>query len=219
MVRMSRRTGSRRAAAGLLFVAAAVFFSFRHLDAPVARTVKAYLHANAPLARATANIPDLLLLLVCVGTAVMWVDYFRQRRNGGSEIRQRFLRLAATATPAAFILKSILQGICGRVKTRSWPASDAPPGFAWLSGDGGFPSGHMLVFTAFFTAIGRHYPRYRLPAAILLFLLAAALILTDYHFLSDVIAGAYLGFLVSAAAGRLLDHFPCPSAGGKSTGA
>ena len=54
----------------------------------------------------------------------------------------------------------------------------------------------MAVFTALVIALCRFYPRYR-PAFIgFLSVLALALIATDYHFLSDIIGGAYLGWMV-----------------------
>ena len=55
----------------------------------------------------------------------------------------------------------------------------------------------MTVFTAFGIAVWLYYPHYRRPVIITLLILGAALIATDYHFLSDVIAGAYLGVLIT----------------------
>jgi membrane-associated phospholipid phosphatase len=73
-----------------------------------------------------------------------------------------------------------------------------PLQFNWFhgAGIGCFPSGHMTVFTAFGVAIWYSYPRCRRLTALGLVLLGMALIVTDYHFLSDVIAGAYVGLLL-----------------------
>jgi membrane-associated phospholipid phosphatase len=64
-------------------------------------------------------------------------------------------------------------------------------------GSGSFPSGHMTVFAALGIAVLLYYPKYRKPVIIFLVLLGIALIGTDYHFLSDVIGGAYLGFITT----------------------
>lgn len=55
----------------------------------------------------------------------------------------------------------------------------------------------MTVFSAFFAAIWFFYPRYRSISIGLGLVLAVALVATDYHFLSDVIAGAYLGLIAT----------------------
>ena len=55
----------------------------------------------------------------------------------------------------------------------------------------------MTVFTALMTTLSRYYPRYRRVIFVLLFLLALALIVTNYHFLGDVVAGAILGAAVA----------------------
>ena len=54
----------------------------------------------------------------------------------------------------------------------------------------------MLVLTPLFIALWHFYPRYRLYYGIAGLCLGAALIVTEYHFLSDVIAGACIGAAV-----------------------
>ncbi|HEX9137433.1 MAG TPA: phosphatase PAP2 family protein, partial [Nitrospirota bacterium] len=72
-------------------------------------------------------------------------------------------------------------------------------GFHWFIGGGdlnAFPSGHMSVLTPLIISLWRFYPRYRTFFLALGLALGGALIMTNSHFLSDVIAGAYLGLLV-----------------------
>ena len=109
------------------------------------------------------------------------------------------LFLSATALPAAYALKTFFQFAFGRISAREWLILKTPHRFNWFNdfGNGCFPSGHMTVFAAFGTAILIYYPQYRKAVIILLTLLGAALITTDYHYLSDVIAGAYLGVLTT----------------------
>ena len=95
--------------------------------------------------------------------------------------------------------ETILQNTFGRSSTKMWLLYHQPPQFYWFQshdGYGCFPSGHMTVFTALLMLLGGLYPRLRWLWILALCALALALIATDYHFLSDVIAGAYLGMIV-----------------------
>lgn len=53
----------------------------------------------------------------------------------------------------------------------------------------------MIVFATLFAAIGRYHSSYRLLCHSLLVVLAILLVATNYHFVGDVIYGAYIGFL------------------------
>ncbi len=185
--------------------ALAVGISYLYIDEWLARAVMDFLRSKHLSSLGTRGIPDLLFPLVCIATVTMWIDYFLLKRSGRDGGKRRFVLLAATAIPLAYALKTLLQGVFGRGYTRSWLHHHGSSGFNWFHGDGGFPSGHMLVFTAFFTAVWHHFPRYRAPAALAVILLAVALIATGYHFLSDVIAGTCLGMLVTTLTGRVLE--------------
>jgi membrane-associated phospholipid phosphatase len=182
-----------------LGTALAVLAGIRFLDEKIAVAVMRLLHSNPLLHSVTADIPDLLLLLVCAGTAIIWLLYFYLLRNNGSEEKLCFLQLIGTVVPASYLLKMFLQFAFGRTNTRLWLAGGMPLQFDWFhgAGIGCFPSGHMTVFAAFGAAVWYVYPRYFRLIALFLVLLGSALIVTDYHFLSDVIAGAYVGIMLS----------------------
>ena len=189
------------------FIAAAlaIGISYLYIDERLARAVMDFLHSRHLSSLGTRSIPDLLFPLVCIATVIMWIDYFLLKRSGRDGGKRRFVLLAATAIPLSYLLKAVLQAIFGRGYTRKWLHHHGSSGFNWFHGDGGFPSGHMLVFTAFFAAVWYHFPRYRVPSVLAVLLLGMALILTDYHFLSDVIAGICLGILVTTMTGRALE--------------
>ncbi|WP_052263332.1 phosphatase PAP2 family protein [Geobacter pickeringii] len=178
--------------------------SIRFLDEAVAVAVMRILTSYRTLHSATANLPDTLLYLVCIGTIAMWLAYFFLARRQDSGLHLRFLRLAATAVPCSYPIKAFFQFAFGRTNTRLWLLKGMPLRFDWFhgSGIGCFPSGHMTVFAAFGAAVWYVYPPARRFVVSGLALLAAALIVTDYHFLSDVIAGTYLGFLVTGIISR-----------------
>lgn len=66
-----------------------------------------------------------------------------------------------------------------------------------------FPSGHMVLAAAFAGVFMRLYRGSVWPLSILLLLAASLLIIGDWHFLSDVIAGIFLGVSAGILAGEL----------------
>lgn len=187
----------------------AILGSIRFLDREIAVGVWHLLHSYKVLHAAASNIPDLLLALVCIGTAAMYLAHRYLLHKKGSAELLRILQLAGMAVPAAYMLKAVLQVVFGRTNTRLWLAGGVPLQFDWFNGigTGGFPSGHMTVFTAFGAAVWYAYPRWRLPIVLGLVLLGTALIVTDYHFLSDVIAGACAGILMTCGILLFLKRF------------
>jgi membrane-associated phospholipid phosphatase len=171
-------------------------FSYFYLDADIALFVRQLLHRNAQLERTLSNIPDLLLHVVLGVTVLCWAGYFLLRGRNVYARDAQFLRACGTVVPLAFLAKVLLQYVFGRPDPHIWLHYHLPPRFSWFranAGYGCFPSGHMTVFTSLMTTLLHYYPRYRRVIQVLLFLLALALVGTNYHFLSDVIAGACLG--------------------------
>ncbi len=190
-----------------LLVALFVLCSYNLLDAKIALFVqKAWLSSNR-LALFSSDLPDLLFLFVCLITIIAWAAYFHLAHKGIYNTHTRFFQLIAITTPLTFFLKSILKYAFGRINTRYWLKYPGLMEFHWFNGSenfSGFPSGHMAVFTALAVALWRFYPRYRRGCAGFLAVLALALLVTDYHFVSDIIAGAYVGFMVHHATAYLL---------------
>ena len=177
-------------AAGLTTVGIAV------LDAPVASLSYRLVRANPLLDRYVSRIPDTLLGVVVLVTAVCWTAYSVLARKGVHDVRTEFLRVCGSVAPVAFAAKTLLQWAFGRSDAVAWVLYRELPRFHWFHWGprlGSFPSGHMTVFTALAAAVWLHYPRYRPFCVGFLVALGAALVLTTYHFPSDVIAGAYLG--------------------------
>ena len=65
-----------------------------------------------------------------------------------------------------------------------------------------FPSGHMMLAGAFAGVFMRFYRVSIRPLAALLLLAAALLVLGDWHFISDVIVGTFLGVSAGVLAGE-----------------
>lgn len=174
--------------------------SYYFLDIRIALFINKAWRYHSGLAIFSSNIPDFLFLIVCLITAIAWTGYFYLVRRGIYNTHTQFFQLIALTIPLTFALKSILKYSVGRINTRFWLRHPGCKEFHWFHGVGnygGFPSGHMAVFMALFIALWRFYPRYRYLYAGFLSALALALIVTDYHFISDVLAGVYLGFIVN----------------------
>ncbi len=157
----------------------------------------------------TSDIPDVLFLLVCIGSGLLLGNYFILRHKWFISKKMHFSLLAGIAITVAYFMKWIFKLVFGRINTRFWLEHKVSDSFHWFHGGGdysGFPSGHMTVFSAFFAAVWLFYPRYRSLSVGLALVLAVALIVTDYHFLSDVIAGAYLGLCATCLTRVCLDR-------------
>jgi membrane-associated phospholipid phosphatase len=180
----------------------AIVTSIRFIDKGLALRVWAVTSSQPFLHAHFENIPDTLSKIVIIGTAVMWFGYYLTVRNTISRRPAHFLQLAATTVPVAFLVKTFLQFACGRTNTRLWLRIGGPLEFNWfnpLEKSGGFPSGHTVVFTAFFTAVWLYYPKCRPLVVAALSALAMALVLTSYHFVSDILAGLATGILLTAS--------------------
>jgi membrane-associated phospholipid phosphatase len=167
-------------------------------------------HAVASYA---ATVPDLLLPVALAISAASWTGYaWLTFRKSKSPLRLLFATIGF-ASLLSFAAKDALQIFFGRLNPRHWLACTGQAQFRFLQDDGvpgGFPSGHMSVFTSLFIALFRTFPWLRNWWISLGVALALALVIGNYHSVSDVIAGAYLGyvvnFLASCLALRVLKH-------------
>jgi membrane-associated phospholipid phosphatase len=192
----------------LLLTVVLTFCNF-FVDRELALFVGRIFYRNPVWSRYTADLPDLLFLVVCCVTVSAFVCYLYRTGKGIFDKSTRFFQMVAFAVPASFLIKSVLKFVFGRVNTRVWLVHPEWYGFHFFQGGGdfaGFPSGHMAVFAAFAAAWRRRYPQYNSLYLFFLLSLAAALIATNYHFLSDVVAGAYLGVLVEAVSHKVLSR-------------
>ncbi|MFA5072296.1 MAG: phosphatase PAP2 family protein [Nitrospirota bacterium] len=195
-----------------LFTVLCTVLSVVFLDAGIALFFQKAVTAYSPV---SLQIPDLLFPFVCIITVFSWGAYLVLRHRETSMLHGRFFLVIAWTVPAAFFLKSALKQVFGRVTTRYWLYHPDIQEFRWLQGGenyNGFPSGHMAVFAVLMCALWEWYPHFRALSLVFLLLLGFALLATDYHFLSDVIAGAYLGMITHIIARSMiksLDQASC----------
>lgn len=201
---------AKKFALGTVTTIVLVILSILFFDQPVALyayhsdRVRTVIHMLLGMLTGSTNsnneIPDFLTPMTLVITIVSWTGYWVRTHRGHFDRHTYFFKMVGTTVPFAFLSKTIIKFVFGRINTRVW-VSDPTLGnnFHWFDGGGsynGFPSGHMAVLAPLLIALWHFYPSLRPLWGAALGSLAIALVLTDYHFISDVIAGAYLGLLV-----------------------
>ncbi|HET6421829.1 MAG TPA: phosphatase PAP2 family protein [Geobacteraceae bacterium] len=176
-----------------------IIFSHLYMDERIAGFFGEMMKEGSVMSLCSCDIPDLLIHIAIFYTVTSWIAYSVLKRRKIDNRNTRFFLLTGCTVPVSFLLKSFLKDLFGKVTTRAWLKQKYLYGFHWLDGGSdfsGFPSGHMLLFMVLALGVIRFYPRFRSASIGFLLLLAVALIVTDYHFLSDIIAGALLGYIV-----------------------
>ena len=182
----------------LFLVAIVTLICSRWCDRGLAIYVKRHLYGSMMWKSYTSEIPDFLLLITSTVTLIAFMCYRYRKKKKIEDAGTSLSRLVAYAVPASYAVKSCLKFTFGRANPREWLVKPEIYGFHWFHGGdfSAFPSGHMAVFATIAAAFWRFFPQYRTVCSLFIALLAAALVATNYHFLSDVIAGTYLGIIV-----------------------
>lgn len=108
----------------------------------------------------------------------------------------------ALAMTISFFIKTQLQFLFGRkapcfeIYSSHYIPHPMFYGFQWFT-EGSFPSGHMLIFTSLLLWVTFYYPKTSRFCYTLLTILALLLIVDNYHYLSDVIVGGYIGLWIA----------------------
>jgi membrane-associated phospholipid phosphatase len=179
--------------------AAAVAFTFAELDVAVAQRVwKIGGHLSS---LSTAFGATVILTLESVVVLVLIVA--RLVRGHISRFAET-LTLACLASICAYgVNDQVLKPFFG-VQAPAVVVDGARHTFHLLKGaaNSSFPSGHMVLAGAFAGVFMRLYTVSIRPLAALLLLVAALLVAGDWHFISDVIAGTFLGMSAGILAGE-----------------
>jgi membrane-associated phospholipid phosphatase len=106
------------------------------------------------------------------------------------------------------ILVDILKFILGRYRPAMLFRENLY-GFAFFETDAlatSFPSGHAAVITALALSLDAIWPRFRIPYILLALMVSASRVVTSAHFLSDVVAGAYVAVATSLLLKRYFEQ-------------
>ncbi len=174
--------------------------AFVWLDRPIARFVHDHiLREHQAMFAQLTHIPEPFVPLAMIAFVVMGLAALSDRPLTRW---QTALFVAATSLVMAETIKNGLKYIFGRTWPETWVNNnpsyirDGVFGFNWFHGGAGyasFPSGHMSVTCALAGVLWIWVPRWRALWALMVLAVAVGLVGADYHFLSDVIAGSFLG--------------------------
>jgi membrane-associated phospholipid phosphatase len=119
---------------------------------------------------------------------------------------------ASLSFVVAVAIKDQLKYLFGRTWPETWVNNnpsyikDGVFGFFPLHGGPGwasFPSGHMTAITSVLAVLWVRWPGFRWLYALLWLDVVVGLLGADYHWLSDIVAGSFLGAAVGVVAARL----------------
>ncbi len=182
------------------------------VDRPVADFSHTTLRAHVGLYSALTHIVDPIPVyagLVTGGYALAALFGVRPGPRGMIALRIGIAILIAIA------LKEQLKFLFGRTWPETWTNNnpsyikDGVYGFFPLKGLGAgrayhsFPSGHMTAISVAAASIALNWPKWRWVAAVPVGLVAIGMIGANYHWVSDLVAGTFLGAGVAVAAHRL----------------
>jgi membrane-associated phospholipid phosphatase len=185
----------------LIATIVAIAISIRWLDAPVALA----LHPHAGRYSGLGNSFDSSILvrgeiIVIAALAIARLAW------GTLPAYARTLFLASCSSLIAFEANEyILKVIFGRKTPIEFLQAPATYPFHFLRGDdhSSFPSGHMVMATTFAVVIGRNIPGTAPFLITMLCFGAFALLLGDWHFVSDTVAGAFAGWTAGLMATKI----------------
>lgn len=203
----------------LFLVALAVTISYLWIDRPLALIAHGLLPAHKQrFFEPLTHIPDPLIPAAAIAFVVLGLYALAGRAL------TRFPRVIAICS-FSLIMGQVIKDQLKHVFGRTWPETwidhnrsfihDGVYGFNWFHGGGGyesFPSGHMTATCALISVLWICYPRFKPLYALAVLAVAVGLLGADFHFLSDVIAGAFVGastgWMAVALANRLAPEAP-----------
>jgi membrane-associated phospholipid phosphatase len=180
--------------------ASAVAVAYLWLDRPTALWAHGHFSgAHRDILRQLGHIPDPLIPLAVIGFLLLglWAVLGRSFSK-----HQAAIFVCSVAVIVAETIKDLLKFIFGRTWPETWVNNNpsfihgGSYGFHFMHGGGAyqsFPSGHMGASCAVLAVLWNWYPRLRWLYVLTGLAVGAGLVMADYHFLSDVIAGAFVG--------------------------
>lgn len=177
-----------------------IALAFVYLDVPIARLAYGILASPESLATGFASAA----LLAIEAAVALTLVIFRITRGRLSRLRETTLLACVTSICAYAVNDSTLKFFFG-VSNPVAVLHGTQHVFNLLSGSSSssFPSGHMALAGAFAGVFMRLYRTSVFPLSILLLIAAVLLIVGDWHFFSDVIAGTSFGVSAGLLAGEV----------------
>lgn len=186
-----------------------ITITYIYLDKPVASWVYAHRWRSNEWLQTMTYIPLWLSGVVCLLYPIIVI------RNcfGKYEQFDRAALLIANSLVIALFFKDVMKFTFSRPSVEVYLykvagyVKDNIHGFNWFELDKGytsFPSGHASVASAALIAFAIAYPRLRGFAVLGIMCVTAGLVGLYYHYLSDVLAGILLGYLIAVSGAQVM---------------
>lgn len=189
---------------GLVGTSLAVVICYEWFDRPIALWVHAHLKLGYHGAlTGFSHWPDPLIPLAAVALVVLGLRAVATRSLPANTQAAAFVASVSVLVTEA--IKDQLKFLFGRTWPSSWMGNnpsfirDGTYGFHFLHGGGNyqsFPSGHTAAACAILVVLWFWYPRWRALYTMAGLAVGLGLVAANYHFLGDVIAGAFLGISI-----------------------
>lgn len=198
----------------LVIVAIAVLACYIWFDWQIATWVHAHktVYRSRDIFEPLTHIPD---PLIPIGAAAFFV--FGLRAIAGAPPRKLYDVIAACGVSVvmAETIKNGFKWFFGRPWPETWRNNNSSwignqdYAFHWFRGGGefsSFPSGHTTATVAVLSVLWICYPRFRALYVLAGLAVVASLVGSNFHFLGDTVAGAFLGATVGWITVRLFGH-------------
>jgi membrane-associated phospholipid phosphatase len=175
----------------LVACVAMVAFSFLRMDVPAALYFWNVGHLRSPLYVVFGST-----LILAAESAVILFMVLARLVRGHISVFGETLAIACLVSMCAYVVNDHVLKVFFGVPNPTEVVGGAGHGFNfWMgSGNSSFPSGHMVLAGAFAGVFMRLYKSgIRILFSVMLLIAAGLLLIGDWHFLSDIIAGAFLG--------------------------
>ena len=182
----------------LALTAAFCAISYAWFDRPIAFFVHRELGQPALL----AHLPRISEWLVIAASGVFVLLGLRGLTGRPLSRLEAVFLLCGLSIIVAAAIKGELKFVFGRTWPETWTGNNPSPirdgvyGFHFFQGGRGyesFPSGHTAAVCAAAAVLWQCYPRWRALYALAVILVVIGLIGSDFHFLSDIAAGGFVG--------------------------
>lgn len=183
-----------------VLVAVAVVVCYFWLDRPIALFVHSELPRNSrALTKSVTYFPNPLIMVAAITFLALGIRGLADRPLSKM---QTAILVCSGSLMIAETIKNELKFMFGRTWPETWHQNnpsfihDGVYGFNWFHGGDAyqsFPSGHMTAICAIASVLWIYYPRLRSIYLIVGVAAVVGLVGANFHFLSDTVAGAFVG--------------------------
>jgi membrane-associated phospholipid phosphatase len=182
----------------LLVTIVVVAVAYAWLDRPIAL----FAHGELAKEKLFAELPKISEWFAVIAVGVFAVLGLRGLTGRPLSKLEAVALLCALSLVTSAALKNYLKFAFGRTWPETWVDNnpslirDGVYGFNFFHGGRGyesFPSGHTTAVCAVMAVLWICYPKWRPLYALVVAAVVVGLIGADFHFLSDIVAGAFIG--------------------------